>query len=118
MVRPLGFVLSDRDLQRAGMDYWPRLNLTVHDDRPAFAAAPPGRLWLFTTKADRLAWDADFADGDCLAFGSETRGLPDDLLAAHADCRVRIPQVSAERCLNLATAVGIGLYEALRRLVA
>ena len=115
LVRPLGFVLSDRNLQRAGMDYWPRLDLTVHDDLPAFTAAPPGPLWLFTTKADRSLWDAAFADGDCLAFGSETHGLPDALLAAHPDRCLRIPQVPGERCLNLATAVGIGLYEALRQ---
>jgi tRNA (cytidine/uridine-2'-O-)-methyltransferase len=116
LVRPLGFVLSDRNLQRAGMDYWPRLRLTVHDDRAAFAAATAGkRQWLFTTKADRSVWDVPFADGDCLVFGSESHGLPADLLAAGPDHWVRIPQVAGERCLNLSTAVGIGLYECLRR---
>ncbi len=116
LVRPLGFVLSDRNLQRAGMDYWPRLKLTIHDDLPAFLDVMSGtRTWLFTTSGERSAWDVPFADGDCLAFGSETRGLPRDLLASQADQRVRIPQVAGERCLNLSTAVGVGLYECLRQ---
>ena len=116
LVRPMGFVLSDRNVRRAGMDYWPRVRLTVHDDLPAFAAAvPPGRTWLFTTTGTTSVWDAPFADGDCLAFGSETAGLPADLLAARPHRLVRIPQAAGERCLNLSTAVGIGLYECLRR---
>jgi len=116
LVRPLGFVLSDRNLQRAGMDYWPRLRLTMHDDQAAFVTATAGaRRWLFTTKGDRSVWDVPFADGDCLVFGSESHGLPADLLAAAPDRWVRIPQVAGERCLNLSTAVGVGLYECLRR---
>ncbi len=117
LVRPLGFVLSDRNLQRAGMDYWPRLGLTVHDDLEAFTGATAtARRWLFTTRGDRPLWDCPFADGDCLVFGSESHGLPPDLLAAHPDRWVRIPQRPGERCLNLSTAAGIGLYGALRRI--
>jgi tRNA (cytidine/uridine-2'-O-)-methyltransferase len=117
LVRPLGFVLSDRNLQRAGMDYWPRLSLTVHDDLAAFLTATSSlRTWLFTTSAERSLWDCRFADGDCLVFGSETSGLPRDLLNAHADRLVRIPQAAGERCLNLSTAAGIGLYECLRHI--
>ena len=116
LVRPMGFVLSDRNVRRAGMDYWPRLGVTVHDDLPAFTAfTAGGRRWLFTTRADRSVWDCPFADGDCLVFGSESAGLPADLLAAHPGHHVRIPQVAGERCLNLSTAVGVGLYECLRR---
>ena len=116
LVRPLGFVLSDRNLQRAGMDYWPRLDLTVHDDLDAFAAATAGvHPWLFTTRGKRSLWDCDFADGDRLVFGSESHGLPAALLDAHADRWVRIPQRPGERCLNLSTAVGVGLYECLRQ---
>ena len=115
LVRPLGFVLSDRQLKRSAMDYWPRLKLTVHDDAAAFFAATAGvRTWFFTSKAGRPFWDADFADGDCLAFGSETHGLPQSLLDAHPGRAVRIPQAPGERCLNLSTAVGVGLYECLR----
>jgi tRNA (cytidine/uridine-2'-O-)-methyltransferase len=119
LVRPMGFVLSDRNLKRSAMDYWPRLKLTIHDDDAAFlraAAEPPGRLWLFTSKGSRDLWDAAFAPHDWLVFGSETTGLPDALLRVHPERCLRIPQVAAERCLNLATAAGIGLYEAIRQI--
>src|SRR3954471_11846581 len=80
LVRPLGFVLSDRNLKRSGMDYWERLRLTVHDDDAAFFAATAGRrAWLFTSKADRNLWQADFRDGDLLIFGSETHGLSEPI---------------------------------------
>jgi tRNA (cytidine/uridine-2'-O-)-methyltransferase len=118
LVRPMGFVLDDRKLKRSAMDYWPRLALTVHDDDAAFfraVASDGGRLWFFTTKSNRGLWDAAFLPNDWLVFGSETSGLPESLLRANADRCVRIPQVAGERCLNLATAAGIGLYEALRR---
>src|SRR5579871_3094531 len=71
LVRPLGFVLSDRNLRRSAMDYWPRLRLTVHDDTAAFLAQSDragGRRWLFSTKGDVLLWDGDFRDGDWLLF--------------------------------------------------
>lgn len=121
LVRPLGFVLGDKQLKRSAMDYWPRLRLTVHDDTAAFlaaAAAGGGRAWLFSSKAGRGLWEADFRDGDWLVFGSETHGIDESLLAARADSAVRIPQAAGERCLNLSTAAGIGLYYALYRLRA
>jgi tRNA (cytidine/uridine-2'-O-)-methyltransferase len=117
LIRPLGFVLSDQNLRRSAMDYWPRLRLTVHDDGDAFIAATAGtRTWLFTSKTTRPHWDADFADGDCLIFGSESHGLPAEWTARAADRCLRIPQVAGERCLNLSTAAGVGLYEALRQI--
>ena len=117
LVRPLGFVLSDKNLKRSGMDYWERLNVTVHDDTDSFLAAMADtRLWMFTSKADQSLWDARFADGDCLLFGSETAGLPESVLRKNPERRVRIPQVADERCLNLSTAAGIGLFEALRQI--
>jgi tRNA (cytidine/uridine-2'-O-)-methyltransferase len=116
LVRPMGFVLSDQNLKRSAMDYWDRLQLTVHDDDAAFfRAVDRSRCWFFTTKSERIYWDADFVDGDCLVFGGETRGLPKSLLTTDADRCVRIPQAAAERCLNLSTAAGIGLFEALRQ---
>ena len=119
LVRPLGFVLSDRELRRSAMDYWPRLRLTVHDDTAAFlrARAESGAgMWLFSSKGAVSLWSADFADGDWLVFGSETAGIDAQLRTAHPDRTVRIPQQPDERCLNLSTSVGIGLYEALRRI--
>jgi tRNA (cytidine/uridine-2'-O-)-methyltransferase len=119
VARPLGFVLSDRELRRSAMDYWPRLRLTVHDDTAALLAhAPPEARWLFSSKGERAVWDADFRDGDWLVFGSETSGIGPDLLDAHPGRVLRIPQAAGERCLNLSTAAGIGLYEALRRVAA
>lgn len=118
LVRPMGFVLSDQKLRRSAMDYWPRLKLTVHDDLNAFSAAAEaggGRMWMFSTKGERAHWDADFHDGDWLVFGSETHGLPRPLLDRDPPRVVRIPQAPDERCLNLSTAAGIGLYEALRK---
>lgn len=116
LVRPLGFVLSDHKLKRSAMDYWPRLNLTVHDDTRAFlAASSAGTRWFFSTTGDVGLWRAEFADGDWLVFGSETHGIDRGILAEHPGRVVRIPQAPGERCLNLSTAAGIGLYEALRR---
>jgi tRNA (cytidine/uridine-2'-O-)-methyltransferase len=117
LVRPMGFVLSDRELKRSAMDYWPRLKLTVHDDDAAFFRAVEqsgGGLWLFSSKADRSFWHADYRDSDWLVFGSETRGIDRAILDAHPGRSIRIPQAAGERCLNLATAAGIGLYHVLR----
>jgi tRNA (cytidine/uridine-2'-O-)-methyltransferase len=117
LVRPLGFVLSDHNLRRSAMDYWPRLRLTVHDDDDAFLKAfASTRFWLFTSKSDRCFWDAEFADGDCLVFGSETHGLPQSISQRFPQQSLRIPQAPDERCLNLSTAAGITLFEALRQI--
>src|SRR2546423_5208240 len=85
LVRPMGFVLSDRELKRSAMDYWPRLKLTLHDDTESFLKSmSDARFWLFTSKATRSLWQADFRDGDFLIFGSETRGIDPQIVAAHA----------------------------------
>lgn len=122
LVRPLGFVLSDRELRRSAMDYWPRLKLTLHDDLEGFMASAQAavattgqRLWLFSSKGTRSYWEADYLDEDCLVFGNETQGLPQRILDRYGARVVRIPQAPGERCLNLSTAAGIGLYAALRR---
>jgi tRNA (cytidine/uridine-2'-O-)-methyltransferase len=114
LVRPLGFVLSDKQLKRSAMDYWPRLRLTVHDDAIAFWKTVGGdRFWLFTSKATTSFWGAKFEDGDWLILGSETSGLDPAIVAKHPDHALRIPQAHGERCLNLSTAAGIALYHAL-----
>ena len=116
LIRPLGFVLSDQKLKRSAMDYWPRLKLTLHDDTESFLMAAGGRpRWFFSTTGNVPLWDAEFRDGDWLIFGSETHGIDRAVLASHPDRVVRIPQAPGERCLNLSTAVGIALYEALGR---
>jgi tRNA (cytidine/uridine-2'-O-)-methyltransferase len=117
LVGPLGFSLDDRALRRAGLDYWKELSPVLWPDFASFREAVPesARVWLLTTKCERPYWDATFRGGDFLVFGSETRGLPGRLLAAHPEDLLTIPQV-AGRSLNLATAAGIVLYEGLRQL--
>jgi tRNA (cytidine/uridine-2'-O-)-methyltransferase len=115
LVRPLGFVLSDKELKRSAMDYWPRLKLTLHDDLDTFLQSIANTpRWYFSSKSTRSFRDADYQDGDYLIFGSETQGLPARLTEADPSRTLRIPQSPGERCLNLSTAAGIGLYEALR----
>jgi tRNA (cytidine/uridine-2'-O-)-methyltransferase len=121
LVRPLGFQISDKYLKRSGMDYWDDLDLRIFDDWNAFKAqdGAPVRRWLFTTHATRSYWDAGFKDGDALIFGSEGGGVPDWMHKEIGDeFRVTIPRYSDKplRSLNLATSVGIGLYEALRKI--
>ena len=119
LARPLGFVLGDRELRRSAMDYWPRLRLTVHDDAAALlAASGPAPRWLLSSKGERTLWEARFGDGDWLIFGSETKGIDEQVLRDHPGRVLRIPQAPGERCLNLATAAGIALYEALRQIAS
>ncbi len=117
LVEPLGFSMDDKMLLRAGLDYWKEVDCHRWPDWESLqvAAGPEARYWYFTTKTKRRHWDAAFKDGDYLVFGRETKGLPESLLAANETQCVTIPQV-AGRSLNLATSVGIGLYEALRQL--
>jgi len=119
LIHPLGFEINDRNLRRAGMDYWRSLDVREHADWQAFAAADcrPQRLWLFSTKATRSFWDVTYRDGDGLVFGKESAGCPPWLHDQLAEQRVRIPQANpALRSLNLATSVGIAAYEALRQI--
>ena len=113
-----GFRMDDRALRRAGLDYWPEVNLTRHRDLDAlYASLPDARFVYLSTKADRVYTGWEFRQEDCLVFGRETRGLPEDLLHANWENCLRIPILNPNiRSLNLATAVGIVLFEALRQL--
>lgn len=118
LVRPLGFVLDDRRIRRAGLDYWPHLAIRVVDRiEDVVAYFGPDRLWWFTTKATRRYTDAPFRLGDALVFGPESRGLTPRLVAdasalGHA---LRIPIRPEARSLNVANAVSIATFEALRQ---
>jgi tRNA (cytidine/uridine-2'-O-)-methyltransferase len=119
LIHPLGFNITDKQIRRSGMDYWHSLDLHHHDDWKAFQASPdkPERLWLFTTRAEKAYWDAEYADGDGLVFGNEGHGAPDWLHQEIGENRITIPQANPElRSLNLSTAAGIATYEALRQL--
>ena len=119
LIHPLGYVINDRNLRRAGMDYWKSLDVHEHADWAAFRASPqaPKRLWLFTTKTQQSFWNVRYADDDGLVFGNESAGAPDwlhDELGAGQ--RVTIPHANpALRSLNLSTAAGIATYEAIRQ---
>ena len=112
-----GFRMDDRALRRAGLDYWPEVNLTRHRDLDAlYASLPDARFVYLSTKADRVYTGWEFRQEDCLVFGRETRGLPEALLHANWENCLRIPILNPNiRSLNLATAVGIVLFEALRQ---
>jgi tRNA (cytidine/uridine-2'-O-)-methyltransferase len=119
LIHPLGFVINDRNLRRAGMDYWKSLEVYEHEDWGAFRASPhgPKRLWLLTTKTERTFWDVKYADGDGLVFGNEGSGAPDWLHQELSEGRVTIPHANAAlRSLNLSTAAGVAAYEALRQI--
>jgi tRNA (cytidine/uridine-2'-O-)-methyltransferase len=116
LVRPLGFDLTDRQLRRAGLDYWPHLHWRPVDSfQEAVSTIGTDRLWLFTTRTDRPYTAARFRHGDALVFGRESRGLPDSLLSKYPDRLVRIPMRSEARSLNLSNSVAVGLYEAHRQ---
>ena len=119
LIHPLGFEINDRNLRRAGMDYWKSLDVHEHADWKTFRASPhaPHRLWLFTTKTERCFWDVKFSDEDGLVFGNEGSGAPAWLHEEIGESqRITIPQANPTlRSLNLSTAAGIGCFEALRQ---
>lgn len=99
------------------MDYWEQVEVHRHLNHADFLQEiHDRRVWMLTTRAERSVWDAEFRSDDILLFGPESRGLPSGLLAADPGCCVRIPMVAQSRSLNLATAVGIALFEALRQI--
>jgi tRNA (cytidine/uridine-2'-O-)-methyltransferase len=117
LVEPLGFSIDDRELKRAGLDYWAAVDLRLHASLAAFLAGWEAPLWLLTTRAARRYDEAPFAFGDALLFGKETAGLPQALLEERADRALRVPmRAGAVRSLNLSTATGIVTYAALARL--
>ena len=118
LIKPLGFSVDDKAVKRAGLDYWHKVDVFLWDSLEAMQAAQPAdaRYFFLTTKTDRPYWTQEFRDGDFLVFGRETKGLPEPLLAANQDRLLTIPMISGEtRSLNLATSVGIVLYEAVRQ---
>ncbi len=120
LVRPLGFALDDRSIARAGLDYWPHLDVRLHDTWEDFlAAVRPPRLHFLSTHGEKSLYACRFAPGDALVFGSESSGLPADFYARYRDALFRIPMPGAHaRSINLANAVSIAAYECYRQLAA
>ncbi|MGD9164136.1 MAG: tRNA (uridine(34)/cytosine(34)/5-carboxymethylaminomethyluridine(34)-2'-O)-methyltransferase TrmL [Chromatiales bacterium] len=117
LIHPLGFILDDKRLRRAGLDYHEWADVSEHDSLAAFMERiEPGRLYACSTRGRRLYSEVNYHPGDALLFGPETRGLPQGLLdGLSAEQRLRIPMVTGSRSLNLSNAVALILYEAWRQ---
>jgi tRNA (cytidine/uridine-2'-O-)-methyltransferase len=116
LVKPFGFTLDDRELKRAGLDYWNEVDVKTWEsfDELQRAQPPAARYFFLTTKTKRAYYETEFESGDFLVFGRETKGLPEQLLAKQGNACLTIP-MHGTRSLNLATAVAIVLFEAVRQ---
>ncbi len=118
LIGPLGFQINDKQLKRAGLDYWPLLDVTVYDSFDDFMEKNPdcaGKLYMATTKARRSYTDVAFPEDAWLMFGKESAGIPEEILVAHEPYCIRIPMLPEIRSLNLGNSAAIVLYEALRQ---
>jgi tRNA (cytidine/uridine-2'-O-)-methyltransferase len=118
LIEPLGFSLDEREVRRAGLDYWEYVDLRVWRDWASFERELPklGVPFFFSTRASRMYWEADYGDETVLIFGRETGGLPQQIHDRYSESMVKMPIASPHvRSLNLSTTVGIALYEVLRQ---
>ena len=116
LIRPLGFLLREKELKRAGMDYWQQIDLHLYDDWQDFLRQNPGaRLVMASTKGRIIYSDFQYQSNDFLVFGKESAGIPEEILKEHPDTTVRIPMLPDIRSLNLSNSAAIVLYEALRQ---
>lgn len=116
LIEPMGFVINDKNLKRAGMDYWKDLDVTIYDDWNDFMEKnPDAKLYMATTKGKHVYSDAKFEPDSYIVFGKESAGIPEELLIQYPEQCVRIPMMGETRSLNLSNSVAIVLYEALRQ---
>ncbi len=116
LIEPLGFQLTEKNLKRAGMDYWDRLDVTRYIDYEDFLEKnPDAAVFMATTKAKQSYDEVNYPENAFLLFGKESGGIPEELLIQNPERCVRIPMIEGERSLNLANSVAILLYEALRQ---
>ncbi len=121
LIKPFGFEIDDKHLRRAGLDYWAKLSPKIYENIDDFMSENGekiDRFFFATTKTNNLYFEAKFQKGDYLFFGSETAGLPTELMSLNAKNKITIPMTSEGRSLNLATSVGIITYEAIRQNIA
>lgn len=118
LVEPFGFEITDKQVRRSGLDYWPDLNWQTHKSLNDWQKTiqNPKRTFYFSTKAENSIYDIEFQKGDTLVFGKETKGLPEDLIYQNRDTAVKIPMLGPIRSFNLANSVAISLFEATRQL--
>ncbi len=116
LIEPLGFEINDKQLKRAGLDYWPRLDVTVYEDFEDFKVKNPDAvIYMATTKSKQKYTDVEYPKDAYIMFGPESRGIPEEILLDYKDTCVRIPMMPGERSLNLSNSVAIMVYEALRQ---
>ncbi len=116
LIEPLGFEISDKQLKRAGLDYWPNLEVHRYQSYEDFRAQHPGAVvWMATTKAKRAYSEVCFGPNDYIMFGKESAGIPEEILVENEEHCIRIPMRHDIRSLNLSNAAAIVLYEALRQ---
>lgn len=116
LIEPLGFRLGDKEVKRAGLDYWPRLDVTVYSDYEDFLERNPGaKIYMATTKAKRVYTDISYEPDCYIMFGPESRGIPEEMLVENRKNCMRIPMWGETRSLNLSNSVAVILYEALRQ---
>ena len=116
LIEPLGFRLNEKEIKRAGMDYWEHLDVTRYVNFEEFKEKHPGaKIWMATTKAKHSYTDVSFGPDDFIMFGKESAGIPEDILYNNQETAVRIPMINDIRSLNLSNSVAIVLYEALRQ---
>lgn len=116
LIEPLGFRLNEKNLKRAGMDYWDDLDVTTYIDYQDFLDRNPGaKIYMATTKAKKVYTEAAFEEDCYIMFGKESAGIPEEILVNHKEECIRIPMIGDIRSLNLGNSVAIVLYEALRQ---
>ena len=116
LIEPLGFQIDEKNLRRAGMDYWPKLDVTRYVNYQDFLEKHPGaKIWMATTKAHQNYTDVEFGPDDFIMFGKESAGIPEEILVENEATCIRIPMLDEIRSLNLSNSVAIVLYEALRQ---
>lgn len=116
LIGPLGFRLDQKEIRRAGLDYWPHLDYEVYIDYEDFLEKHPGqKIYMATTKARRIYTDVAYEPDCYIMFGPESRGIPEEILVEHEETCIRIPMWGETRSLNLANSAAIVLYEALRQ---
>lgn len=116
LIEPMGFRISQKEVKRAGLDYWDKLDVTVYDSYSDFLEKNPGvKIYMATTKAQHTYADVSYEEDAYIMFGKESAGIPEEILIEHPDTCIRIPMFGEIRSLNLANSVAIVLYEAMRQ---
>lgn len=116
LIKPLGFDIDEKAVKRAGLDYWDKLDLAVYENYEDFIAKNPGaKVYMATTKAEKIYSEAHFEPNCYIMFGKESAGIPEEILIHHKDTAIRIPMIGDIRSLNLSNSVAVVAYEALRQ---